>query len=402
MRPTIIELLQRHPRAEVVVATWSPEYDQARFPHASVRYVKDHYLTDGQWCKRAPDRASRARRVWRRAAALVGGRGPTRAQGIGSRRRREEMPFEDVDLVVVSGGDLYSSDYGTNSLRHFVEPVLWAKSRGVPCALIGQSVGRFRKEEDVELWRQAEQAASLITLREPLSQQYLVNDLRSLEGRFAVSADTAFLLEPDAAIGRPVASAEGRPMVALALSQSICQWTGNDFSRHIEVWVQLIRTMIDLWKADVALIPHVQEGFGDDRIICTEVWRRLDFDRRVRVYGEDLGASEFKGIIARCQLVVAERMHAAIAGLSSGVCTAPIGYSIKAQGIMTSVLEGSGLDPENLVLPIGEVLDLPVAIRKLQRIWDCRLEYQQAIAASLDRSKAAAKRNFDMVDALLK
>ncbi len=43
---------------------------------------------------------------------------------------------------------------------------------------------------------------------------------------------------------------------------------------------------------------------------------------------------QYKGIAARSALMVAERMHAGIAALSSGVPTVTIGYSRKFAGIM--------------------------------------------------------------------
>lgn len=402
VRPTVRELLRRHPDAQITIATWSPEYDAARLEHPQVAYVEDAYLSSGQWsCEATRNREVGARSLWSRALRKASKLVSASAHRTGPAPETLAMPFDAPDLLIVSGGDLYSSDYGTDSLRHFLSPVKWARQRDIPCALIGQSVGRFKCEADIQLWKEAEAAASLITLREPLSRDYLTGELGSPSGRFEVTADTAFLLEEDAAAAAQLAPLANAPIVALSISESICKWTGNDYQKHIDVWVELIRLMLDRWGVHVVIIPHVQERFSDDRLLSTRILRLLGFDQRVRIFADDLGAAEFKAIVARCQLVVAERMHAAIAGLSSGVCTVPIGYSIKAKGIVTSVLEGSSLSSDDLVLPLGELLDFAYSSKKLTAIWENRDEYRRAVGSTVARSKAQAERNFDLIDALL-
>jgi colanic acid/amylovoran biosynthesis protein len=100
-------------------------------------------------------------------------------------------------------------------------------------------------------------------------------------------------------------------------------------------------------------------------------------------------------------MVIAERMHAAIAGFSLGICTVPIGYSIKARGITASMLYSTGLDPDELAIPLDKFLDLSLSKKKLTYIWNNRSSFRQSIGKGLDRAKANAVRNFDLIDDLI-
>jgi colanic acid/amylovoran biosynthesis protein len=402
VQPTVEQLLARYPAAHITIATWSPKYDQTRLSHPRVDFVEDCYLRNGLWAEPETTIPCGPLPLWRRAL-----RKGMRTLNGGKLAQRQNpvpllMPFGIPDLVVISGGDLISSDYGTASLAHFLKPVEWARQHRVPCALLGQSIGKFKREEDVGLWRQAEPNASLITLREPLSVDYLVNDLGGEPGKLIETADCAFLLKPDENISRQQPGAADAPCVAISVSESISGWTGSDYELHMNAWVKLIRMMIDDWGVSVALIPHVQETFADDRIIGTNIFRRLGCDRRVRVYAEDLSAAEYKGLISKCSMVIAERMHAAIAGFSTGVCTVPVSYSIKAKGITAGVLEASDIDPDELTMPVADLLDTDSAAKKLTGIWTRREFYSNAIAAGAEASKKRALRNFDLVDGILR
>jgi colanic acid/amylovoran biosynthesis protein len=402
VRPTVENLLLRYPDAEITIATWSPDYDKNRLQNSRVFFVEDLYLKCGSWSVPAKQNfvkpPSIGSRAFRKASRMLG----LRKNVTNPPCESIDMPFSVPDLILMSGGDLISSDYGTASLAHFLKPVQWAKRHGVPCALIGQSIGKFKKREDIELWRQAEVNCSLITLREPLSFDYLVHELGGDSSRYIVTADSAFLLEADKSIANHYPRSLEVPSVAISMSESIAGWTGNNYELHVEAWVETIRMMLDVWKVNVEIISHVQEGFADDRIFGTKVLRRLGFDPRVRLHAEDLSAAEFKGIISKCEMVVAERMHAAIAGFSSGICTVPIGYSIKAKGITESVLKSAGIFSDELATPFEELINIPLIKNKLSEIWRKRKHYSAAINFGKEGSKQNAIKNFDLIEGLLK
>jgi len=398
VRPLVEHCVKRDREAAFEIVTRSPEYDVRRLRMPQVRYLSDAYYNGGKWV--CPGLVERTRAMFaarlRQKCGLGGISASTRIN-----QRDLEMPFAAADVVIISGGDLFSSDYGTSSLLHYSIPACWAAQRGVPVALLGQSIGRFTSEADKAIWRRIESEASLITLREADSKEYLTTEIGSDGRSLPVTADMAFLLEPDLGVADVHLANAGDDWVAVSISESICGWTGADYERHQAAWVALIRRMLEQWNVRVAIIPHVQEVGGDDRIVSSNVLRELGFDARLRLFAEDLSAAEFKGLISRCRLVVAERMHAAIAGFSTGVCTVPVSYSIKAGGITSAVLADSGLSAAELVLPLDELLESPAVFDRLDRIWKTRERFEDAIKTGALRQKQLAMKNVELLDALM-
>jgi hypothetical protein len=65
------------------------------------------------------------------------------------------------------------------------------------------------------------------------------------------------------------------------------------------------------------------------------------------------------------------------------------------------MLYSTGIDPDELAIPLGKFLDLSLTKKKLTHIWNNRNSYNQHIAKGLDRAKANAVRNFDLIDDLI-
>ena len=55
------------------------------------------------------------------------------------------------------------------------------------------------------------------------------------------------------------------------------------YAEHSAAWVRVIQMMLREWNAHVLCVPHVQESYGDDRILATRVFRELGFDDRVHL-----------------------------------------------------------------------------------------------------------------------
>lgn len=397
VRPTVEQLLDRYPESEVVIASWTPDYDRRRMRDDRVQFVRDHYLDRGPWVYpvAVQPRLSGWGEMIRHSARWMRTRVSCSAM---YQKPQNRMPFEGAHILLVSGGDLLSSDYGTQSLRHFLAPVSWAKCTGVPVVLLGHSIGPFRCEEDVSLWRQFGECADVIAVREPLTYEYLRTELQCPAARVIETADAAFLLSPDFGVSSQLDSLRGRPIVAVSISEHICRLSSSDYDVHLDAWCKLIHLMLENWGVNVAVIPHVQESYADDRWVAAEMLRKIGGDQRVRVFGEEFSAAEYKGIISQCDMLIAERMHAAIAGLSSGVCTVAIGYSVKALGIMHAVLDKSTFAPESLVIPIEQFNDWHKTADRLAKIWRRRESYAEAIAAARVSMTDRAKLNFALID----
>lgn len=310
--------------------------------------------------------------------------------------------FADIDLLVVTGGDIFSSEYGDWSFERHLVPMRIAHQQGTPIVIFAQSIGPFTSEHHRDSWMQEASKAALISVREKRTYEYLTVDLGFSIDKVRLVADPAFLLHVDDStkqwIRRSKQPNEG--LVAIALSQGICQWSGVPREVWLATWVELIERMIQCWGVSVVLVPHVQEPYANDLIACTDVWRLLGFPAEVSVLGSDYTASEYKGIISECSMVIAERMHAGIAGLSSGVCTSIVAYSVKARGVIADVL-GRELAEEGAVLEASDFVSAETVWNKIDRIWSKRSLVANQISQQLPQIQAMARSAFEMIPAAL-
>jgi len=240
--------------------------------------------------------------------------------------------------------------------------------------------------------------ATLLTLRETLSYQYVKAHVPGDNSRIDHTADVAFLLEPSpsgesffSALGLP----PGAPVVACSVSGGIVHFAGADAARHLDSWCRCITHLVEKIGAHVLLVPHVQELWHDDCLVQTKLIRCLPphVASKVRIAGGDLRAGEYKALISRCDLLVAERMHAAIAGLSTAVPTVVIGYSVKARGILGDVM-GSEADTERLLISVGDFCNPELGITRVQEAWNDRTRLRGVLQAARPRLTAAAHKNF--------
>jgi polysaccharide pyruvyl transferase WcaK-like protein len=116
--------------------------------------------------------------------------------------------------------------------------------------------------------------------------------------------------------------------------------------------------------------------------------------------GGEHSAAELKALLTRAQLIVTERMHAAIAGLSGAVATVPIGYSVKARGIVADALPDRS--PDELVLGVERMADPGAFEAHVGRVWEERERVAAELRAQRPRLRAAAARNFELLAPLVR
>lgn len=387
--PTLEQLRERLPELDARVLTASPDYDQRRLDALGATAV-----SNARW--------NRARRVPKAALTAAGHVPQTGALGAALFAGALGRP----DAVIATGGDVFSSDYG--GLHFHLAPLQMALAAGVPVVFLAQSIGPFRGHLDAAAFRAVGRRASLITLRETASLRYVQDELRIRGPRIEKTADPAFLLEPAPGdvvdgVAASMGLAGDRPFVALAPSQGISRYSRLNALEHTRRWVDLTRFVLERLGVDVLLVPHVQEtSFGnDDSILATEIWRALRFEPRVHLAPGDLSASELKGLIARSELVVAERMHAGIAGLSSAVPTLLVGYSVKASGIMSDLF-GDGARERGLLLPIEAFMSGPPAQEAVEKAWRARAGVREELQRALPQVRVAASLNYDLIADVLR
>ena len=381
---TIAQLRERIPGAAFTVLDRAPDYDASRMPDADVKFIHDYTIR--------PLYAGKLRKTLTKLMPSLDKDAQTAANELRS-----------ASCVVASGGDVFCSEYGHRSLLSHLQPLKIARAAGVPFVIHAQSIGPFTNDADRHAFIELAKDAAAVTVRESASFRYITEDLKLPDGPCHLVADPAFLLgQPDKTEGDALfahhRAVEGRPTIALSTSNAICHWMGSDASRHIETWLEVIHWLRQERNANIILIPHVQESSAknDDRVLATEIMRRLGHDPCVRLAGGDFSAGDYKAIISRCDFVVAERMHAAIAGLSTGVPTLVIGYSIKAEGILTDLL-GAELAKHSALISIQDFLAPGAGLARVQNAWQARPEIAQVLAGRIPVMKARSQAAYDWI-----
>lgn len=248
--------------------------------------------------------------------------------------RRSLATAQEADMIVATGGDVFTSDY--KGLRRHA----FALHLGAPVALLGQTIGPFVKS-DLDYFKASIRNVSLCTVRETQSLEYLKEVAPELEPTLV--ADVAFLMPPLAAdearrilVDEHHFPIEGKRLVALSISEGIFSYR-KDTNREdaiAEVVAFIDGLNADGWSA--VLIPHVQElaAGNNDLPVCREVASRCRKPAENVVIMAPLTAPEYKGVIGLCDALVGARTHATIASMSQGIPTVSIAYSRKAWGIM--------------------------------------------------------------------
>lgn len=257
------------------------------------------------------------------------------------------VPFQQPGVVLSTGGDIFSSTYG-DLPKHLIQ-LQAAKTLGKFIILLGHSIGPFENHSQYKAFVKTVRQAQLVTVRESLSLKYLEN-MKLENVRIELTADPAFCLEPDMRSVDKVFKIydipEGKILVGLAPSQGIVYYSRTSYQSHFNALRKLIVFLTEKLGCHVMLIPHVHDTTveNDDRVLCEMLYRMLGFPKNVTMLSLTHSAEEIRAIVGRLDFMIAERMHAAIAGLSQNVPTFVIGYSVKAEGILGDIFGFDSLE----------------------------------------------------------
>lgn len=307
------------------------------------------------------------------------------------------MTIRDYDVVLSIGGDIYTIGANTKA-ECYVNPLVELGesflSLGKRYVMWGCSVGPFGRLPAVEQYFARHLTrCSVVVSRESDTTEYL----RELGCNNVIQvADPAFLMEAvhDDEISLPV----GAPLIGLNVSELSlrARFPREQWSERRRDLIGAICRLLDIPSAVILLIPHVQpddQSEDDDVQTLEALATEIDSDRVV-LLKPGIGARATKGVISRCDLLLAARMHCAIAGVSVGVPTVFLSYSQKARGMAKYVYgdEGYCLDlaevKGDILLEVSRrMISSAPSIRAglLSRLPMWRIDALKAGAALLDR-----------------
>lgn len=369
---------------KITVLTNEPELARRAMPQSCVSFVPDDAFGPRNGVPAHKLILPRIRRYVRRSVM--------------GRKRPAEKAFDAADIVLVSGGDVFSSTYGTAD-RHLWQ-LEYPIALGKPVLFFAQSIGLFETEAEERSFASRGRKCHF-TVREEISQAYLTEKLGVARNRVMLTADPAFLLKLGDASLLDRYGLTGRFACAV-VSRGISGFKKLSHEDHVESWVAAIRVLLERTEK-VALIPHVQPSATpneNDLFLAREVHQRLENDPRVVVLDDPaFGSSDFKVALAASEFVIAERTHGAIGAMSMGVPTLSIGYSIKAEGILRQLIRDESVFGKTLI-PVDRFTPMDAA-RIVAEAWDIRADFAAELASNLPAAKAKAQMNYDVMKALI-
>jgi len=321
------------------------------------------------------------------------------------------VALRDAQAILdISGGDSFTDLYGPWRFRSVIWPKQIALQRGIPLVLLPQTYGPFNDPGSRRIAAGIVRGAASCWARDLRS----FDILRDLLGdafdpqRHRVGVDVAFGLErlaPPAAQSDAVSAAmdnagDAGPLVGLNISGLIHNDPEKARTRYRfrADYRAAMRGFVERLVADgarVLLVPHVVTPPGhyeSDADASRAVVDALDpaLRGRVTIAPEFADPRHAKWLIARCDWFCGTRMHATIAGLSSGTPTAAVAYSDKTRGVFETCAQG------------GEVVD-PREVETsevVERLWDSyqrRQAVHRSLAEHLPDVLAQAERQMDEI-----
>lgn len=366
---------------EIEVHTNDPLYDRWRL--SGLAYARPSYLT-------LTPNHSKFIHINRVVYALLGAGEKLLPPQLAGYPVRQISALQTADLVLPTGGDIFTSDY--NNLRKHLSTITCLKSK--KAALIGHTIGPFSKNDE-RYFRRSLRNVFAITARESESFEYLTS--LNLDVPVHLTADLAFGLDP---IGAEEASEMLRhrygvdstktSLVALSVSEGVIRYSKLKRDRYLKEFEEFIGRL-NKEGHTILLVPHVMERNpnNNDLVTCEELHSRLANPSQTRVLSGMFTAKQFKGIIGLTKCLIGARTHATIASISQAVPTVSVAYSRKAYGIMADVFGKE----------LGGSLTIPADALCADRMSDCfRLATSSPEMTGVAvRMKQLAKRNFQIL-----
>ena len=322
--------------------------------------------------------------------------------GFSASVKRAMDAFRNADVVLSTAGDNFSST--SSNLHMHIGFIKTAVAFKKPVFLIGCSVDPFTNKRKYKSFCEAARNIRLVTARESISFKYL-QSMNLGDARIELAADPAFCLEPNMEKIQKILGAyhisDEKPIVGIAPSQAITYYTKLPYVAHFKVLQNLIEFLMKELRYHVVLIPHVREVSvkGNDDVICEKLYRNLNFPKDMSIISLDHSAEEIRALMSKLDLLVAERMHAAIAGLAQQVPTFVIGYSIKAEGILGDIFGFENL--MDYMVPINKLNEetLETCVKNLI---DKKDEVNKYLSKRIRHIKNSAKDNFVLIMDILR
>lgn len=311
--------------------------------------------------------------------------------------------YYNCDIVVNSGGDHLSGEYGFGTAGNFIN-LSYCILLGKPVILYGESLGYFKNSLLNNIAKFILNKTKLILVRDEISYEYISSN-KINNPKVYITADPAFLLTPvPKSTVKILLSNENvnelrRPLIGINTSGLISKFMAGDSqnseAEFVHIITKAIDNLIENLDATVILIPHVYSKTNDDRIVNEKVYETVKNKDRVNIIKNEYSPEELKGIIGMCDLFIGARMHTTIASASMLVPTVGIAYSHKMYGII-----GKMLGQEEYIIDIKN-LNYDDFISIIYKAWNSRDVIKRDLEIKIPHVKENALLNGQLVKEII-
>jgi len=208
-----------------------------------------------------------------------------------------------------------------------------------PVIIYAEGAGPFNSRIGRIIAKSFFDRCTYIAVRDEISLEHLVS-LDIERERINLVTDSAFLLQPsDKNLNY---RKKGKKLIGIATSKLVVGYgfrrikNEDPYQSFVKFMSELIDWMIENLNANVIMVPHAIQAKRDDYQTACDIFKRIRNKDQVKILGKNSEAADFKKAISYCDLLIASRLHAAIAALSTCVPVIGIAYSHKLTGIFNS------------------------------------------------------------------
>jgi len=272
------------------------------------------------------------------------------------------------DVVVFGGGNILKELYRSvgrwkySTLTMVLAVVLLARLAAKPVLMANVGIGPVESAPGRLLVRAILRLVWLISVRDEGSYRFAMSAGCSPH-KLRLVPDAVWVRDPDSLGGQPVSESRVQdPPLRIAVNLNKDVDVADEWDGFLDRLVVALSEVADARRVEFHALP-MQSGFksGTDLEVLQAVLGRLDTPARIHApaYHQEVAA-----IIAGCDLVVGERLHAIILSVVLGCPVVALPYDVKVRELVTQLGIGersfdvSGdLDPSALTAAILRAVD---------------------------------------------
>lgn len=302
-----------------------------------------------------------------------------------------------ADLVLSApGGPYFGEIYRGHELSEHLLHLWIAEKLGKSVMIYGPSMGPFTTRRN-KIRRRLLDAISVITLRDPISRQYL-DELKVTGPLVYVAADSAFQdsVAIDAKRLEQILVSEeifdpANPHIPLiGVTPAGARWNFRNAAEpkikqaeYVSLMARTVDHLIETYGCRVVFLPQLY-GRSSDLPLIQSIVDKSRFADQVRILSDRHDSDIQQAVISRMDMMIANRYHSAIFAIKQAVPVVCIAYEHKAKGVMRQ----AGV--EEYLVDIGELSfdKLSAAIRLA---WENRQAIRQQLQASIPTLRKSAR-----------